>query len=68
MELGHRAGIPPGVVNIVTASQNTVEVGQAITSAYDVKKVRWVARLALVLLDELTVSVSPDLLESGKLS
>ncbi|EGP91285.1 unnamed protein product [Zymoseptoria tritici ST99CH_1A5] len=39
VELGHRAGIPPGVVNIVTASENTVEVGQAITSAYDVKKV-----------------------------
>jgi succinate-semialdehyde dehydrogenase/glutarate-semialdehyde dehydrogenase len=39
MELGHRAGVPPGVVNIVTALKNTPEVGAAITSSNDVRKV-----------------------------
>lgn len=38
-ELAHRAGIPKGVVNIITALDNTVEVGQAITSSPIVKKV-----------------------------
>nr|POE77445.1 glutarate-semialdehyde dehydrogenase davd [Quercus suber] len=38
-ELAHRAGIPPGVVNIVTALKNTPEVGEAITSSNIVKKV-----------------------------
>lgn len=38
-ELAHRAGIPPGVVNIVTALQNTPEVGEAITSSNIVRKV-----------------------------
>ncbi|KAK3112562.1 succinate semialdehyde dehydrogenase NADP+ linked [Teratosphaeriaceae sp. CCFEE 6253] len=38
-ELAHRAGIPPGVVNIVTALKNTPEVGETITSSDTVKKV-----------------------------
>lgn len=38
-ELAHRAGIPPGVVNVVTSLENTVEVGRAITSSNDVRKV-----------------------------
>lgn len=38
-ELSVRAGIPPGVVNIVTALKNTPEVGEAITSSKTVKKV-----------------------------
>lgn len=38
-ELAHRAGIPPGVVNFVTALGNTAEVGEAITSSDDVRKV-----------------------------
>ncbi|WPH01881.1 glutarate-semialdehyde dehydrogenase davd [Acrodontium crateriforme] len=38
-ELAHRAGIPPGVVNIVTSLNNTAEVGEAITSSPIVKKV-----------------------------
>lgn len=38
-ELAHRAGIPKGVVNIVTAMSNTPEVGEAITSSKTVKKV-----------------------------
>lgn len=40
VELGHRAGIPAGVINIVTALGNTIEVGEAITYSNDIKKVR----------------------------
>ncbi|KAF2109201.1 Aldehyde/histidinol dehydrogenase [Lophiotrema nucula] len=38
-ELAHRAGIPKGVVNIITAMSNTVEVGETITSSSTVRKV-----------------------------
>jgi succinate-semialdehyde dehydrogenase/glutarate-semialdehyde dehydrogenase len=38
-ELAHRAGIPAGVVNIVTAMKNTPEVGAAITESDIVRKV-----------------------------
>ncbi|KAF1933900.1 succinate-semialdehyde dehydrogenase mitochondrial precursor [Didymella exigua CBS 183.55] len=38
-ELAHRAGIPKGVVNFVTAMDNTPEVGEAITTSKTVKKV-----------------------------
>lgn len=38
-ELARRAGIPKGVVNIVTAAENTPEVGQAITTHPEVRKV-----------------------------
>ena len=38
-ELSKRAGIPPGVVNFVTALKNTAEVGEALTSSPTVKKV-----------------------------
>jgi succinate-semialdehyde dehydrogenase/glutarate-semialdehyde dehydrogenase len=38
-ELSVRAGIPPGVVNIVTAMKNTPEVGETITSSDIIKKV-----------------------------
>jgi succinate-semialdehyde dehydrogenase/glutarate-semialdehyde dehydrogenase len=38
-ELAHRAGIPKGVVNFVSALKNTPEVGEALTSSPIVKKV-----------------------------
>lgn len=38
-ELAHRAGIPKGVVNIITALDNTPEVGEVITTHPVVKKV-----------------------------
>ena len=38
-ELAHRAGIPKGVVNFITALENTPEVGEAITSNPTVRKV-----------------------------
>ena len=39
MVLGEQAGVPPGVVNIVTAMENTVEIGRALTESPVVKKV-----------------------------
>ncbi|KAH6998589.1 Aldehyde/histidinol dehydrogenase [Ilyonectria sp. MPI-CAGE-AT-0026] len=38
-ELAHRAGIPAGVVNIITALDNTAEVGKILTTHAAVKKV-----------------------------
>lgn len=38
-ELAHRAGIPRGVVNFVTALENTPQVGEALTSAGAVRKI-----------------------------
>lgn len=38
-ELAHRAGIPKGVVNFVTALKNTPEVGETITTSKTIKKV-----------------------------
>ena len=38
-ELAHRAGIPKGVVNVISALQNTAEVGEALTSSATVRKV-----------------------------
>ena len=38
-ELAHRAGVPKGVVNIVSALKNTAEVGEALTTNPAVRKV-----------------------------
>lgn len=38
-ELAHRAGIPAGVVNIITALDNTVSVGKVLTTHPVIKKV-----------------------------
>ena len=38
-ELAHRAGIPKGVVNFISALDNTVEVGTALTSSPTVRKI-----------------------------
>ena len=38
-ELSKRAGIPPGVVNFVTALKNTAQVGEALTTSPTVRKV-----------------------------
>lgn len=38
-ELAHRAGIPRGVVNFISALANTVEVGAALTESPTVRKV-----------------------------
>lgn len=38
-ELAHRAGIPKGVVNFITALKNTAEIGETLTSSPIVRKV-----------------------------
>jgi succinate-semialdehyde dehydrogenase/glutarate-semialdehyde dehydrogenase len=38
-ELAHRVGIPKGVVNVVTALENTPEVGKILTTSPTIKKV-----------------------------
>lgn len=38
-ELAHRAGIPKGVVNFVTAMKNTAEVGSTLTASPTVRKI-----------------------------
>ena len=38
-ELGIRAGVPKGVVNVISALKNTAEVGEALTSNSDVRKI-----------------------------
>ncbi|KAK5657049.1 hypothetical protein OQA88_3575 [Cercophora sp. LCS_1] len=38
-ELAHRAGVPPGVVNVVTALENTPAVGKTLTTHPTVRKI-----------------------------
>lgn len=38
-ELAHRAGIPAGVINIVSSLENTSEIGETLTSSDTVRKV-----------------------------
>ncbi|KAI9729541.1 MAG: succinate semialdehyde dehydrogenase NADP+ linked [Cirrosporium novae-zelandiae] len=38
-ELAHRAGIPKGVVNFITAMDNTAEVGETLTKSETIRKV-----------------------------
>jgi succinate-semialdehyde dehydrogenase / glutarate-semialdehyde dehydrogenase len=38
-ELAHRAGIPRGTINVITALENTAEVGETLTTSQVVKKV-----------------------------
>ncbi|MCJ1375438.1 succinate semialdehyde dehydrogenase NADP+ linked [Loxospora ochrophaea] len=38
-ELGHRAGVPKGVVNVITALENTAKVGNALTENPNVRKI-----------------------------
>lgn len=39
VELAHRAGIPKGVINVITTDRNIVEVGRTLTTSPLVKKV-----------------------------
>ncbi|KAF4986524.1 hypothetical protein FDECE_15903, partial [Fusarium decemcellulare] len=38
-ELAHRAGVPKGVVNVVTSMENTPELGELLTSDPTIKKI-----------------------------
>ena len=46
-ELAHQAGIPKGVVNVITALENTVEVGKILTTSPVVKKVSFTGSTAV---------------------
>ncbi|KFH43499.1 Glutarate-semialdehyde dehydrogenase-like protein [Hapsidospora chrysogenum ATCC 11550] len=46
-ELAHRAGIPAGVVNIVTAMENTAEIGQLLTTSETIRKVSFTGSTAV---------------------
>jgi succinate-semialdehyde dehydrogenase/glutarate-semialdehyde dehydrogenase len=46
-QLAHRAGIPAGVVNIITALDNTVSVGQVLTTHPIIKKVSFTGSTAV---------------------
>ena len=58
-ELALRAGIPKGVVNIVTALENTAEVGQTLTTHSDIKKVSFTGstRVGKLLMGQASSSV-----------
>lgn len=38
-ELAHRAGIPKGVINIITTLENTIKIGEELTTSPTIKKV-----------------------------
>ncbi|MCJ1276389.1 succinate semialdehyde dehydrogenase NADP+ linked [Puttea exsequens] len=46
-ELAHRAGIPKGVVNMISALSNTPEVGSALTSSSTIRKVSFTGSTAV---------------------
>ena len=46
-ELAHRAGIPKGVVNVITALDNTVEVGKLLTTSPSIRKVSFTGSTAV---------------------
>ncbi|TPX12614.1 uncharacterized protein E0L32_000791 [Thyridium curvatum] len=46
-ELAHRAGIPAGVFNVITALDNTVEVGKVLTTHPIVKKISFTGSTAV---------------------
>ena len=58
-ELALRAGIPKGVVNIVTALENTSEVGRTLTTHPDIKKVSFTGstRVGKLLMEQASSSV-----------
>lgn len=46
-ELGHRAGIPAGVINVLTTQSNTVDVGKLISEHPSVKKLSFTGSTAV---------------------
>lgn len=66
-ELANRAGIPKGVVNIVTALDNTVEIGEILTTSPTVKKVSFTGSTAVgkLLMKQAAGTVKKVSLELG---
>jgi succinate-semialdehyde dehydrogenase/glutarate-semialdehyde dehydrogenase len=46
-ELAHRAGIPKGVINVISALKNTAKVGETLTTSPIVKKVSFTGSTAV---------------------
>lgn len=46
-ELAHRAGIPAGVVNFISASSNTMEVGKTLTLSPTIRKISFTGSTAV---------------------
>ncbi|RDW81027.1 NAD-dependent succinate-semialdehyde dehydrogenase [Aspergillus mulundensis] len=67
IKLGERAGIPPGVVNSVTALANTAEIGQALCSSNIVRKISFTGstRVGKLLMQQSSSSLKKLSLELG---
>lgn len=65
--LAERAGIPPGVVNIITALDNTVEVGKVLTTHPIVKKVSFTGSTAVgkILMNQCSSTIKKLSFELG---
>ncbi|KAI5465701.1 Aldehyde/histidinol dehydrogenase [Mariannaea sp. PMI_226] len=66
-ELAHRAGIPAGVVNIITALDNTAEVGKVLTTHPDIKKVSFTGSTGVgrILMNQSSSTIKKLSLELG---
>ncbi|POS87180.1 succinic semialdehyde dehydrogenase [Erysiphe pulchra] len=67
VELGRRAGIPKGVVNIISALENTSVVGESITTSPTVRKVSFTGstRVGKILMKQCSSSLKKLSLELG---
>ncbi|OJJ47732.1 hypothetical protein ASPZODRAFT_1762431 [Penicilliopsis zonata CBS 506.65] len=65
--LGARAGVPPGVFNIVNAHENTPEIGQALCYSERVRKVSFTGstRVGRLLMKQCSDSIKKVSLELG---
>ena len=66
-ELCERAGIPPGVVNVVTTSKHTKEVGKELCENKSVKKVTFTGSTGVgkILMSQSAASLKKLSLELG---
>ncbi|KAL2826629.1 Aldehyde/histidinol dehydrogenase [Aspergillus cavernicola] len=67
IKLGERAGIPTGVINSVTALDNTAEIGQALCSSNEVRKISFTGstRVGKLLMQQSSNSLKKLSLELG---
>lgn len=65
--LGERAGIPPGVLNVVTALQNTPQLGSALCQSNKVKKISFTGstRVGQLLMQQSSSTLKKLSLELG---
>lgn len=66
-ELCHRAGIPPGVVNIITAQEGLAEVGKELCENPTIRKVSFTGstRVGKLLMSQSSSTVKKMSLELG---